>query len=150
MTYLPDTSFLWALYRTQGNSSQADAFMAGLTGPLPVTSLVLLEFRQSVRFQVWLHTNQKTKGFSKDEGRAMLRDFQSDFVRGLFQVVPVDWPDVHRLAEELSAKYTEAEGHRFADILHVSTALHLGMTGFLTFDAGQKLLAQAEGLQVPA
>jgi predicted nucleic acid-binding protein len=34
------------------------------------------------------------------------------------------------------------------DILHVATALHLGATEFLTFDANQKELAEAEGLVV--
>jgi predicted nucleic acid-binding protein len=35
-----------------------------------------------------------------------------------------------------------------ADILHVATALHLGVKEFLTFDANQKLLAEAEGMNV--
>ena len=149
MNEFPVTSFLWAIYRTQVHSSQADVIMASLTTPLPVTSLLLLEFRQSVRFQIRLHTNDKTMGFCKAEGQAMLRHLQSDVVGGLLQVVPVDWSDVHRLAEGLSAKYIETEGHRFADILQVATAVHLGAEQFLTFDAGQKKLARAEGLHVP-
>jgi predicted nucleic acid-binding protein len=39
-------------------------------------------------------------------------------------------------------------GHPLADILHVATALHLGVKEFLTFDANQKLLAEAEGMKV--
>jgi predicted nucleic acid-binding protein len=35
------------------------------------------------------------------------------------------------------------------DILHVATAIELGATHFLTFDANQKKLAEAEGLTVP-
>lgn len=53
---------------------------------------------------------------------------------------------VHQLAEELSGRHTEQRGHRRADILHVATAVHLGAAEFLTFDANQKLLAEAEGL----
>ncbi len=55
----------------------------------------------------------------------------------------------HRIAEVLSAKHTATGGHRLNDILHVATALHLGAAGFLTFDASQKNLAEAEGMTVP-
>jgi hypothetical protein len=57
---------------------------------------------------------------------------------------------VHQTAEELSERYTESKGHRLADILHVSTALHPGAEAFLTFEANQKILAEAEGLTVKA
>jgi len=33
--------------------------------------------------------------------------------------------------------------------LHVATALHIGASEFLTFDANQKRLAESEGLVVP-
>ena len=38
---------------------------------------------------------------------------------------------------------------RGLDILHVATALELGVQEFLTFDANQKTLAEAEGFVVP-
>ena len=149
MNCFPDTSFLCALYRQQVNSPKAIAVMRAQTIPLGVSSLVLLEFRQSVRLQICLHTRDGTKGFSKTEGAGMLRDLQSDLARGVLQVVAVEWADVHRLAGHLSAKYTEASGYRLADILHVATALHLGVAEFLTFDERQRNLAEAEGLTVP-
>lgn len=64
-------------------------------------------------------------------------------------MVAPDWADVHRLAEELSTKHTEADGHRLADIMHVATALHLAAEQFLTFDGKQRKLAEAEGMVVP-
>jgi predicted nucleic acid-binding protein len=137
------------LYRRQINSSQAIAFMSTATQPLPVSSFLLLEFRQSVRLQVKLHSSDKTKGYGKREGDAMLQQLQADLAAGVLQVAAVDWSDVHRLAERLSASYTEARGHRLADILHVATALHLGVPEFLTFDANQRKLAEAEGMSVP-
>ena len=45
--------------------------------------------------------------------------------------------------------HTLTSGHRLADILHVATALHLGVSEFLTFDGNQKKLAEAEGLAMP-
>jgi predicted nucleic acid-binding protein len=149
MSCFPDTSFLCALYRTQVNSTRADQFMAGLSGALGVSSLLLLEFRQSVRLQIRLHLIDRTKGFQQAEGRQMLNDLQIDLNAGLLAPLPVDWSAVHQRAEALSAAHTIAAGHRLADILHVATALHLGVTEFLTFDANQKILAEAEGLVVP-
>lgn len=149
MSCFPDTSFLCALYRTQVHSTRADQFMAGLNGTLSVSTLLLLEFRQSVRLQVWLHLNDRSKGFPQTEGQQMLNDLQIDLNAGLLTTVPNDWSAVHQRAEALSSAHTPAAGHRLADILHVATALHLGVTEFLTFDGNQKLLAEAEGLVVP-
>jgi predicted nucleic acid-binding protein len=122
--------------------------MTQRSGPLPVSSLLLLEFRQSLRLQVRLHTKDKTKGFTKSDATQMLRDLQSDLRTKVLEVVPADWSAVHQTAEELSERYTETKGHRLADILHVATALHLGADEFLTFDANQKTLAEAEGMLV--
>lgn len=149
MNPFPDTSFLYSLYRAQVHSSRADAAMKALSGPLPASSLLLLEFRQSIRLQIQLNTQDATRGFPKREGTAMLRDFQSDLAAHALEVVPVDWADTHRIADGLSAKHTEIMGHRLIDILHVATALHIGAPDFLTFDANQKRLAEAEGLRVP-
>ena len=79
----------------------------------------------------------------------MLRDLRVDLASGVLAVVPVDWTEVHNLAEILSAKHTESGGHRFADLLHVATALQLGTEQFLTFDANQGRIARAEGMKTP-
>ncbi|MEX1114772.1 MAG: PIN domain-containing protein [Akkermansiaceae bacterium] len=149
MSFCPDTFFICALYRKQGNSPQAVAYQKTLSVPLPVSTLLLLEFRQSVRFQIRLFEKDRSKGFSNTEGAAMLRALQSDLADGILKMVAPDWADVHRIAEELSAKHTESGGHRLADILHVATAVHLGAAQFLTFDPNQKKLAEAEGMGVP-
>lgn len=149
MTAFPDTSFLCALYRRQVHSPAAIAYMQEARESLPISSLLLLEFRQSVRFHGRLFSLDRSKGFSSAEGTRMLRDLQSDLASGVLRMESVDWADVHRIAEELSAKYTAAGGHRLADLLHVATALHLGSPVFLTFDAKQRELAEAEGMSVP-
>lgn len=149
MNCFPDTSFLCSLYRLQVHSPVAIEWNEQLEGPLPVSNLLLLEFRQSVRFQNRLFSLDRSRGFSPAEGARMLRDLQSDLTQGVLRVVPADWADVHRIAEELSGKHTASGGHRFADILHVATALHLASPVFLTFNANQKKLAEAEGMDVP-
>ena len=148
MRSFPDTSFLCSLYRTQDNSSRADRIFNALKAPLAVSSLLLLEFRQSARYQVGLYRRDKPKGFSRGESEEMLRDLKKDLDTSVLEIVPVEWLAVHHIAERISEKHTASGCHRLTDILHVATALYLEVDEFLTFDSNQKKLAQAEGLEV--
>jgi len=148
MKAFPDTSFLCSLYRFQIHSPVVVEWMKQHHS-VPVSTLLLLEFRQSVRYQNRLFSLDRKKGFSPSEGATMLRNLQTDLTTEVLKIVSVDWTDVHRIAEELSTKHTLAGGHRLADILHVATALHLASPVFLTFDENQKKLAEAEGMTVP-
>jgi predicted nucleic acid-binding protein len=149
MIAYPDTSFLYASYRLQARSNLAAAYFKQMSEPLHVGSLLLYEFRQSLRWQEFLHSKDRTKGFDKAQGIAAFAKLQSNIASGGVVVVSVDWSDVHNIAERLSVQHTAREGHRSFDILHVATALHLGAKELLTFDANQKKLAKAEGLKVP-
>jgi len=148
MSHFPDTSFLCALYREEEHSPLADQWMKKLSEGLKVSNLLLLEFRQSVRLQIWLHRENPKKGFSKSQGERMLQDLQSDLHSGVLSIISIEWAQVHEIAERVSSKYTLLEGYRFADILHVATAIHVGATQFLSFDLKQQKLAKAEGLKV--
>jgi predicted nucleic acid-binding protein len=148
MIAFPDTSFLCALYRQQDNSPRAAAYFEASPEALHVSGLLLYEFRQSLRFQVWLHAQDKAKGNPRADCERALADLQTDLDTGALVVVTADWPGVHRLAETVSARHTIAGGHRSMDVLHVATALHLGAKEFLTFDANQRKLAAAEKLKV--
>jgi predicted nucleic acid-binding protein len=145
----PDTSFLCAFYRRQDNSPQAAAHFKTMPEALHVSGLLLYEFRQSLRFQVWLHAHDKTKGYPQADCDRALGDLQTDLETGAVVTVAADWPDIHRLAEKISTRHTIAGGHRSFDVLHVATALHLGAKEFLTFDANQRKLAAAEKLKLP-
>ena len=149
MIAYPDTSFLCAMYRMQVNSPQAAKHFAKMPEPLHVASPLLYEFRQSTRWQAHLHLKNPSKGFDRAIAQAAFAKLQANIASGAVVVVPVDWPDVASIAERLSAQHTWTQGYRGFDILHVATALHLGATEFLTFDGGQKRLAEAEGLLVP-
>ena len=148
MIAFPDTSFLCAFYRRQANSAQAAAYFKAMPEALHVSGLLLYEFRQGVRFQVWLHARDKSKGYPQADCDRALADLQTDLDTGAVVMATADWPDVHRLAETISKRHTIAGGHRSLDILHVATALHLGAREFLTFDASQRKLAAAEKLKV--
>ncbi|MDZ4815987.1 MAG: type II toxin-antitoxin system VapC family toxin [Verrucomicrobiota bacterium] len=149
MIAYPDTSFLCALYRKQVNSAMAAAHFSRMTESLYIASPLLFEFRQSVRWQVYLHQKDHAKGYNRATAIASLAQIQSDIASGAVVTTPVDWADVVSIGERLSAQYTWTEGYRGFDVLHVASALHLGAREFLTFDAKQKKLAEAEGLVVP-
>ena len=148
MTAYPDTSFLCGIYRQQDNSKLAAAYFRRMPEPLHVSSLLLFEFRQSLRFQVWLHAQDPRKGFSKRESDLALSDLESDLRQGAVVVISAEWAGVHVQAEDLSRKHTMGKGHRSFDLLHIATALHLKAPVFLSFDGRQRELAQAEGMTV--
>jgi predicted nucleic acid-binding protein len=148
MNAFADTSFLYALYRQQENSPAADALLEKAREPVYVSSLVLLEFRQSARVQVFRFSKDRTQGFSKREAQLMLTILEENIAIGAIAIVPVDWQEVHSTAERLSSRYTVAGGHRALDILHVATAIHLKAPQFLTFDKDQSALTRAAGLEV--
>jgi predicted nucleic acid-binding protein len=147
MIALPDTSFLCALYVQQDTSPAAAAYFKIMPEALHVSGLLLFEFRQSVRFQVWLHSRDTSKGYPATIAESALCKLQANMDAGAIVPVTADWPDVHRLAEILSKRHTISSGHRALDVLHVATALHLGAKEFLTFDANQRKLALAEKLK---
>ena len=136
------------MYVRQDNSPPAAAHFKAMSEALPVSGLLLYEFRQRVRFQVWLHARDKAKGYPQTDCDRALADLQTDLDTGAVVMVTADWPDVHRLAETISKRHTVAGGHRSLDILQVATALHLGAREFLTFDTNQRKLAAAEKLKV--
>ena len=145
----PDTSFLCGLDVPQSTSARAISLMNRQASALEVSSLLLFELRQSVQFQVFRHSKDHSQGYPLAMAQAALAALQADVKAGALHLAAVDWADVHQRAEHLSRHNTRSGGHRTVDILQVATALHLGATTFLTFDANQKNLAEAEGLVVP-
>ena len=148
MIAFPDTSFLCAIYRQQTNSATAAAHFQQMPEPLHCTTLLLYEFRQSLRFQVWLNSQNPKLGFGPKECSQALSDLETDISTGAVLFVPADWAAVHRRAEDISKAHTIANGFRTMDTLHVATALHLGAVEFLTFDLRQRKLAASESLTV--
>ncbi len=92
MNPYPDTSFLCAIYRLQDNSPRAAALFEAMPEPLPVSSLLLFEFRQSVRYQTALHAKDRRKGYPPAEGAKMLADLESDLAAGALVIATYDNP----------------------------------------------------------
>ncbi len=149
MKAYPDTSFLCNLYRQQVFTPQAITYRRAFGAPLPFTSLLEFEFKQSIRLQTWLRTKDATKGFGKLEAEYMLADWEHDVAAGLNKQVAYDAEAVNRLAQSFSAAHVYDGGHRTMDLLHVATAVHLQAEDFLSFDQRQIQLANKMGLTTP-
>ncbi len=146
MTPFAETSFLCSLYRKDCFSGVVDGWVRDWGRPIPLSTLVVFEFRQSIRLHTLLHQSNPETGLCREDAIRILRDFDADRRGGVLSVFSADWPSIHERAEILSEKHTWGCGHRFADILQVATALYLGRDTFLTFDSRQAEMASAEGL----
>ncbi len=148
MTAYPDTSFLCAIYVKQSNSPVAAAHAATMKEPLYLSELLLYEFCQSLRFQVWRRMSNPREGLASADAQTALLQIEADLANGVAVLVPCNLVQVLHRARQISQRHTASMGCRSLDILHTATALHLGVREFLTFDERQSKLAQAEGLKV--
>jgi predicted nucleic acid-binding protein len=142
MIAYPDSSFIVSLYIIQTHSPSVHAYMATMREPLQVTSLLRYEFCNAIRRLVF------QKLVSEQIGASALAAFDLDVDNGVLVVSPVPWEKVIAEAERLSSSYTPKRGHRSFDVIHLATALTLGVKEFLSFDSRQRELAKAEGLKV--
>lgn len=148
MIHYPDTSFLCAIYRVQVHSVAAWDLKKNLAESLHYTSLLEFEFLQAIELQVFLHSNDRTRGYGRREAKKMVADWKEDIESGVNKIVPCDMDAVLQLSRAYSLQVTATGGHRTLDVLHVATAVHLGAKKFLTFDTRQKALAEHAGLEV--
>ena len=74
--------------------------------------------------------------------------FERDLEKGIYQLIALENGNLFQRASQLSHRYAQEFGVRYLDMLHVASALLVGATRFLTFDARQGKLAKAVGLQV--
>lgn len=77
-----------------------------------------------------------------------LASFDEDCVEGRYVQANVLWRATLRRAADISRRYTPILGGRPLDVLHVATALELGLRYFVTFDQRQQQLARATGLKL--
>ena len=98
-----------------------------------VTTICLAGFRSAI---------------SDDAMTDALASIEEDLVEGRYFYADVLWRATLRRATEMSRTYTSKFGCRTLDILHVATAMELGLRSFVTFDGRQRQLARATGLRV--
>ena len=138
-----DTSFLYSLYGNDGNSSRAVHWVTTLTGPITLSPYNPFELGNGLRFSVF------RKAIKPGDAALYWAQFEAAIQKGRLLKTPCNMADVLDEATRLSSTHTLTGGHRGFDVLHVAAALVLKAAEFLTFDANQKRLAEAEGLVVP-
>jgi len=139
-TYV-DPSALLKLYIHQPESAAMNAWRARSRGALAVTHHGRAEIVNGIclaAFRGAITSDAKNDG---------LASFDEDFADGRYLQADLLWRATLLRAGELSRKHTPALGCRSLDVLHVASALELGLRNFLTFDLRQQRLARATGLK---
>ncbi len=144
MSAYADTGFLCSLYTPDAHTERAARYMARKVESLPLTWLHRLEFRNALHLRVF------RKEITRAQRDASLNLMLADAASGVLIRIYPAMDAVQSEAERLSAQYSEHLGTRSLDILHVASALVLGLPEFITFDHRQGSLAKAAGLKVPA
>jgi predicted nucleic acid-binding protein len=140
MIYL-DTSAFIKLYLREEGSTDVHGLVVSQRDPLPVGSLIELEFINALRFKVFL-------GEMAPEEIDRLIDLYRDRRRsGQYYAPQLDPIALHELALQMTGQ-TPVIGCRALDILHVAAARLCNAARFLTADKRQAALARAERIDV--
>jgi predicted nucleic acid-binding protein len=143
MVIAADTSFLFSLYGNDSKTPDAVKWSSENSLEIVVTILSRFELINALRFAECRHFIPMGK--SAD----FAADFEFDLRGGRLVERTCELAELMAEAFRISLAHTLTGGHRGFDILHVAAAKVMRATHFLTFDANQKRLAQAEGLIVP-
>ena len=135
-----DPSALLKLYVHEPESAAMNAWRARTKGALPITEHGRLEIVNGICLAAF------RKAITVDASTDALNSFQEDLVEGRYVHADVLWRATLRRAADISRTFTSTLGCRALDVLHVATALELGLRSFVTFDRRQQQLAKAAGL----
>ena len=136
-----DPSALLRLYLHEPQSRAMATWRKRIAGPLAVTAHGRVEMINGLGLAAH-------RGYlSATAFAAALAALDDDFEQGRYAPGDLLWRAVLKRAADLSRQQTPKLGTRSLDVLHVASALELGMKRFVTFDERQGLAAAA-GLKV--
>ena len=141
-TIYADPSALLKLYLNEPESRVMATWRGKIRAPLWVTHHGRLELINGIGLAA--HRGIVTQAVY-DAALAALDD---DFAQGLYVQADLLWRATLKRASDVSRQFTRAIGCRSLDVLHVASALELGLRSFLTFDARQRQLARAVKLKL--
>jgi predicted nucleic acid-binding protein len=141
-----DPSALLKLYLNEPESRAMATWRGNIRAPLWVTHHGRLELINGIGLAA--HRSIVTAAIHD----AALAALDQDFAQGMYAQADLLWRATLERASDISREFTRVIGCRSLDVLHVASALELGLRSFLTFDARQKQLARAVKLRlvVPA
>jgi predicted nucleic acid-binding protein len=136
-----DPSALLKLYVHEPESAAMSAWRARTRGALPITEHGRLEIVNGICLAAFRQA--MTAAAMTDA----LGSFEEDLAEGRYVHADVLWRATLRRAAEVSRRHTPELGCHTLDVLHVATALELGLRSFVTYDRRQQQLARATGLR---
>ena len=139
-TYV-DPSALLKLYIHEPESAAMNAWRTRIRGALPIALHGRLEIANGIALAAF------RKAITTEAMADAVLSFEEDLAQGRYTEVDVLWRATLRRATDLSRTYTPKLGCRSLDVLHVATALELGLRDFVTFDGRQRQMARAAGLK---
>ena len=139
-----DSSVVLSWLLEDSHSAQADAWLSDNATPLGISSLVEVEARNRLR-------NLTLRGdLSEDAAREAQHSLSLLLTQGPLRRHHLR--DTKSLAAEslrLLTHFSPGIPHGTLDVLHVASARLLKAAAFLTFDANQRRLALAAGMDAP-
>ncbi len=137
-----DPSALLKLYLREPESRSVTEWRSRTGDPLIVTQHGHVELVNGIGLAV------HRKLIPDSAGNAALAALDQDFREGRFAQADLLWRATLKRAAVLSRDHTRETGCRTLDIIHVASAVELGMRDFVTFDSRQQLLARLCGLRL--
>lgn len=142
-TYV-DPSALLKLYVHEPESAAMSTWRRRTKGALPLTEHGRLEIVNGICLAAF------RRAISGEALSDALASFDEDLASGRYVHADILWRATMRRACDISRTHTPTLGCRSLDVLHVATALELGLRDFVTFDRRQQQLARATGLKLLA
>jgi predicted nucleic acid-binding protein len=136
-----DPSALLKLYLHEPESRAMSAWRTKISTPLTVTAHGRAELTNGIALAA------HRRFLSPIAFTAALAALDDDFEQGRYTVADLLWRAVLKRSADLSRLHTPKLGTRPLDVLHVASALELGLKRFVTFDDRQSRLAIAVGLK---
>ena len=141
-TLYVDPSALLKLYLHEPESRAMTAWRAKTAAPLAVTPHGRVEMINALALA-------SHRGFlTAPAFQAALAALDDDFEQGRYRPADLLWRAVLKRAADFSRFHTPNLGTRSLGVLHVASAVELGMRRFVTFDERQRQLAVAVGLKI--
>jgi len=137
-----DTGLLLKLYLTEQNSPDAIALIQSHGSPICFCGLQQTELRNAI------YRKCGRGEITQRQLARTLKDIQADMDGGVLEIPDVEWREVWRKADQITAKYALATQCRTLDVLHVAVAMQLDIKTFGTTDARQIMVARKVGLKV--
>ncbi len=141
-TIYADPSALLKLYLREPESRVLATWRGKLRAPLWITHHGRLELINGIGLAAYRGS------VTRSTYEAALAALDGDFAKGWYVQADLLWRATLKRASDISREFTRSIGCRSLDVLHVASALELGLRSFLTFDARQQLLAREVKLKV--